>query len=188
MTTLETFAKSFKKKMAEKSKELSKAVYECNELESALTTKGYERVNFGKERDQCEWECKMYVHHNCEIEKTNSKLKNDLEKLIAHLEGLRKSNGNLNNCIEEYSETGVAAAKKILSLSNKWFITLSTLINTSTYINVYLHQHNIINQEEFEEELDWSLLIQRIYTKWRGSLESFLMLFIIVPKYWGMST
>jgi hypothetical protein len=61
----------------------------------------------------------MYIHHNSEIIKTNSKLKSDLEKLLTHLEGLKKSNKNLSGCLKEYSETGVAAAKKILQLSNK---------------------------------------------------------------------
>lgn len=90
-----------------------------------ISTKVYERSNFEKERDQSEWECKMYDHHNSEITKTNDKLKNDLSKLLAHLEGLKKSNKYLNGCVKEYSETGVAAAKKILQLSNKW----SALLN-----------------------------------------------------------
>jgi len=84
-----------------------------------IATKNFERANFHKEREQADWECKMYVHHNKEIEKTNSKLKLDLEKFMNHLESLKKTNKNLGNCVKEYSETGIAAAKKILTLSNK---------------------------------------------------------------------
>lgn len=61
----------------------------------------------------------MYVHHNKEIEKTNSKLKFDLEKLMNHLESLKKTNQHLGGCVKDYSETGIAAAKKILLQSNK---------------------------------------------------------------------
>lgn len=61
----------------------------------------------------------MYVHHNSEISKTNGKLKNDLDKLMAHLEVLKKSNRYLSGCLKDYSDTGVAAAKKILQVSNK---------------------------------------------------------------------
>lgn len=61
----------------------------------------------------------MYSHHNKEIERTNDKLKNDLEKLLQHLESLKKTNKHLDTCINDYSQTGVTAAKKILSLSNK---------------------------------------------------------------------
>lgn len=84
-----------------------------------LSTKSFEKGNFEKEKEKSEWECKMYVHHNKEIERTNEKLKADLEKLLAHLESLKKTNKNLDNCIKEYSQTGIAAAKKILTISNK---------------------------------------------------------------------
>ena len=124
MTTLQTFAKSFKKKIAEKGKELSRCQYETGELENMLTTKSFEKANFQKEREQSDWECKMYIHHNMEIEKTNSKLKYDLEKLMTHLESLKKVNKNLGGCMKDYSDTGIAAAKKILLQSNKWSYTL----------------------------------------------------------------
>ena len=45
----------------------------------------------------------MYDHHNSEISKTNTKLKKDLDKLMAHLEGLQKSNKYLNGYLKDYS-------------------------------------------------------------------------------------
>jgi hypothetical protein len=103
----------------QKEKEVSRCHFETSELENMLATKGYERANFKKEREQAEWECKMYVHHNGDIDKTNGKLKHDLEKLLAHLESLKKTNKQLSGCMKDYSDTGIKAAKKILLQSNK---------------------------------------------------------------------
>jgi hypothetical protein len=61
----------------------------------------------------------MYKHHNLEIEQTNLKLKGDLDKLLLHLESLRKNNGYLNGCMQAYSATGIETAKKILAQANK---------------------------------------------------------------------
>ena len=84
-----------------------------------MVTKEFERSNFLKEKEKAEWECKMYEHHNQEIERTNEKLKGDLEKLLTHLESLKKNNRYLSGCIKDYSETGMKTAKKILQLVNK---------------------------------------------------------------------
>ena len=116
---METFSKSFKKNIIQKEKELSRSLFDGSECENQIATKLFEKANLEKEREQCEWEGKMYVHHNSEIGKTNGKLKNDLEKLLAHLEVLKKSNRYLSGCLKDYSDTGVAAAKKILQVSNK---------------------------------------------------------------------
>lgn len=72
-----------------------------------------------KAREEKEWECRQYVHHNRDIIENNEKLKADLERLTKHLSSLRKNNQQLGGCLKEYSETGVAAAKKILRLANK---------------------------------------------------------------------
>jgi hypothetical protein len=61
----------------------------------------------------------MYCHHNQEIEQTNIKLKGDLDKLLLHLESLRKNNAYLNGCVKEYSATGIETAKKILAQASK---------------------------------------------------------------------
>ena len=55
LTTLQTFAKSFKKNILEKGKELSRCQYETNELENMMTTKTFEKANFQKEREQADW-------------------------------------------------------------------------------------------------------------------------------------
>jgi ferredoxin-thioredoxin reductase catalytic subunit len=72
-----------------------------------------------KEKEKVEWEAKMYEHHNQEIERTNERLKGDLEKLLVHLESLKKNNRCMSGCIKEYSDTGNQTAKKILQLINK---------------------------------------------------------------------
>lgn len=119
-TTLDTFAKSFKKNIIAKEKELSRAKFDSSELENMIATKEFEKSNFAKEKEKVEWEGKMYEHHNQEIERTNEKLKADLEKLLGHLESLKKNNRYLSGCIKEYSDTGLKTAKKILQLVNKW--------------------------------------------------------------------
>jgi hypothetical protein len=42
----------------------------------------------------------MYLHHTQEIERTNAKLKTDLEKLLVHLESLKKNNRQLTGSIQ----------------------------------------------------------------------------------------
>lgn len=61
----------------------------------------------------------MYEHHNQEIERTNERLKGDLEKLLVHLESLKKNNRSLSASIKEYSDVGAKTAKKILQLVNR---------------------------------------------------------------------
>lgn len=46
-------------------------------------------------------------------------MKGDLEKLLVHLESLKKNNKSLSASIKDYSEIGAKTAKKILQLVNR---------------------------------------------------------------------
>lgn len=84
-----------------------------------IVNKEFQRANLEKEIEKSDWESKMYVNHNQEIEKNNLRLKEDLEKLLVHLESIKRNNQKLTSCIKDYSCTGVQTARKILQLANK---------------------------------------------------------------------
>lgn len=63
-TTLETFAKSFKKNISIRGKQVEQVKFETGELQSMIVNKEFQRANLEKEVEKSDWESKMYVHHN----------------------------------------------------------------------------------------------------------------------------
>lgn len=86
---------------------------------ACLTSRQTEKSQRDNVRAEKEWESRQYCHHNTDIRQSNQHLQKDLDKLAKHLQALDKNNQRLGECLREYSEIGVAAAKKILKQANK---------------------------------------------------------------------